>query len=122
MQKFRKRATLYISGVVLCSFILLSCSKPINAPDIHRQPKTHIIKIEKFTFKPKVLMVEPGDLVRWENKDLVPHLVADITLKKWQSQNLLPNDSFTLKIKKPTSYICKYHPTMQAKLVLQSKK
>jgi len=27
-----------------------------------------------------------------------------------------------LKIKKPTSYICKYHPTMQAKLVLQSKK
>jgi len=67
-------------------------------------------------------MVEPGDLVRWENKDLVPHLVADITLKKWQSQNLLPNDSFTLKIKKPTRYICKHHPTMQAKLVPQTKK
>ena len=67
-------------------------------------------------------MVKPGDLVRWENKDLVPHLVVDITLKKWQSQNLLPNDSFTLKIKEPTSYICKHHPTMQAKLAPQNKK
>jgi plastocyanin len=66
-------------------------------------------------------MIEPGDLVRWENKDLAPHLVADITLKKWQSKNLLPNDSFTLIIKKPNRYICKHHPTMQAKLVTQTK-
>lgn len=64
-------------------------------------------------------MVRAGDFIRWENKDIVPHQIAEETLKKWKSGNLLPGDSFSLQVKGSTAYICKLHPTMQARIVVR---
>ena len=117
-----KRATWYLSGLTLCPFILLACSNTTLKSELEAKPKIHVIKIAKFKFEPKILNIEPGDYVRWENRDIVPHQIAEVTLKTWQSKNLLPNDFFILQIKSPADYICRLHPTMQAKLVLKLKR
>lgn len=109
------------SGFVLALFLFFlgSCSHSLPVPDAQVQPVTHVIEIKKFQFRPQTLVVRAGDFVRWENKDIVPHQIAEGTLKKWKSQDLLPKDSFTLQIKHSTAYICKLHPTMQAKIVVR---
>ena len=97
--------------------LLMSCSHSVPASDVPLKPVTHVVIIEKFKFKPQTLVVRPGDFVRWENRDIVPHQIAEGTLKKWKSEDLRPNDSFTLQIKHSTSYICKLHPIMQAEII-----
>jgi plastocyanin len=104
--------------LAFCIFLLLSCAKSIPVPSVQTKPMVHAVEIKKFQFNPKTLTVRSGDSVRWINKDIVPHQVAEGTLKKWRSKDLLPNDSFILKIKSSTSYICKLHPTMKAKIVV----
>jgi plastocyanin len=121
MEKFSRAVRMNpdCSGFVLSLFIFFmgSCSQSIPVPGTQAQPITHVIEIKKFQFTPQTLVVRSGDFVRWENKDIVPHQIAEGTLKKWQSRDLLPKDSFTLQIKDSTAYICKLHPTMQAKIV-----
>jgi plastocyanin len=113
------RATLNLLelALTLSVFLLVSCSKPTLVPDSKILHKTHVITINKFQFTPETLVIRAGDFVKWKNKDIVPHLIADRTLKEWRSKDLLPNDSFILQIKKTTSYICKFHPTMKAKII-----
>lgn len=117
------RETLKLSGFpfAMC-LILLSCSKTDLKADIINQPVTHIIEIKKFKFVPEILHVREGDFVRWENKDIVPHQIAEKTLKKWKSKDLLPTESFVLQIDGSTSYICKLHPIMKAKIIIQRNK
>lgn len=122
MRHLLKRATWYLSGLALCPFFLLACSNTILKAELAEKPKIHVIKITKFKFEPKILNLKPGDYVRWENRDIVPHQIAEVTLKKWKSKNLLPNDSFILQIKSSADYICMLHPTMQARLVLKLKR
>jgi plastocyanin len=105
--------------LVLCIFFLMSCSKSIQISENEPKLRIHVVKIEKFKFLPKTIMVSKGDFVRWENQDIVPHQIAEGTLQKWRSRDLLTNDSFTLKIHDSTSYICKLHPTMQAEIVVR---
>jgi plastocyanin len=121
MAKFSRiaRANPGVSGFALCLFFLVSCSKSIHDPGTQMQARTHVIEIKKFQFKPQTLVVREGDFVRWENKDFVPHQIAEGTLKKWRSNDLLLNDSFTLQINDSTSYVCKLHPSMRAKIIIR---
>jgi len=123
MEKFSRvvRANSGYSGFALALFLFFlgSCSQSMPVPDAQPQPITHVIEIKKFQFKPQILAVPAGDFVRWENRDIVPHQIAEETLKKWKSRDLLPGDSFTLQVKESTAYICKLHPTMQAKIVVR---
>jgi plastocyanin len=111
-------ANSYSPGFVLALglMVLTSCLKTIPAPDARLQPVTHVVEIKKFKFQPNTLVVRAGDYVRWENKDIVPHQIAEETLKKWKSDHLQSRDSFILKIEDSTSYICKLHPTMRAEI------
>jgi plastocyanin len=104
--------------LAICILSLVSCTKYNSRSPSIIQPRTHVIKIEKFRFIPEILEINEGDLVRWENKDIVPHLIAEKTLKKWRSKDLLPNAIFTLKINQATSYICKLHPGMKAEIIV----
>jgi plastocyanin len=106
-------------ALVICFAFITSCAKADVSKSNLLQPITHVVEIKKFQFEPKTLVVRYGDFVRWENKDIVPHQVAEETLKKWRSKDLLPKDSFTLSIKNSISYICKLHPTMQAKIIMR---
>lgn len=96
---------------------MVSCSKSNLSPAPEIQHKTHVITINKFKFIPETIVVRAGDFVKWENVDIVPHRIADRMQKEWTSKDLLPNESFTLQIKKNTPYICKFHTTMKAKIM-----
>ncbi len=97
---------------------LTACGHSVSSPDTLPKPATHHIVIKKFKFLPKTLTVAPGDTVKWENQDIVPHQIAEGSLQQWKSQELKAKDIFTRQIEGEVSYICKLHPTMKGKIVL----
>ncbi|MGQ0702602.1 MAG: hypothetical protein ACT4PM_05665 [Gemmatimonadales bacterium] len=72
-------------------------------------------------FQPAVLEVAPGDTVVWINKDIVPHTATAVGSAGWDTGTLVQGDSGH-SIPRSTgtiSYICKLHPTMQARLIVR---
>ena len=80
-------------------------------------PKTYNVAIKGFKFTPETLEVNAGDTVVWKNEDIVPHIV---TADAFHSKNLDQGESWTYqaKTKGDFHYICKYHPTMKAELIV----
>ena len=105
-------------SLVLCTLFMGSCLTLDSEKNLERQPQVHEVEIKKFKFKPETLSIYPGDLVRWTNKDIVPHRVSDANRKKWVSHDMVPNDSFSKRFMISTTYICVLHPGMKAKIVL----
>lgn len=73
--------------------------------------------IKGFKFEPDKLEVEVGDIVVWTNQDIVPHIV---TGDKFKSKSMDQGQSWSLKVKQKGEfpYICRFHPTMKAELVV----
>jgi|GEM_PF-5223710 len=117
-----KGANPVLNGFALLTImtVLSSCTKLLPIQEKNNTAKVHVIEIKKFQFKPSNLMIRQGDIVRWENRDIVPHQIAEKTLKKWRSKNLSSNDAFSLKIQETVSYICKLHPTMRGKILIRT--
>lgn len=105
--------------LILCAFLMGSCVKPDVKGDFKRPPQVHEVEIKKFQFKPATLTIQKGDLVRWVNRDIVPHRVADANRNKWHSHDMGAKDSFSQPIRVSTSYICVLHPGMKANIVVQ---
>jgi plastocyanin len=80
------------------------------------------VKIENMQFSPKEIQANTGDSVTWTNADIVPHTVTEKKFKKGgtDSGTILPSQSFTLKITKALNYVCRFHPTMNGKIILKS--
>lgn len=79
-------------------------------------PRTHAVRIERFTFQPAELAVSPGDTVVFTNADIAPHTAtAD---SSWDSGGIERGRSWRLVV--PASgigdYLCLFHPTMTARL------
>jgi plastocyanin len=106
--------------LVFCALWMGSCVNLDSRRNREPQPQVHEVEIKKFRFKPATLSIDPGDLVRWVNKDIVPHRVADAERGKWQSQDMAPEDFFSEPILVSTTYICTLHPGMQAKIVMRN--
>lgn len=81
--------------------------------------KTHVILIKGFVFVPDRLEVSLNDAVIWKNEDIVPHRAT--AKKAFDSKGLDKGHSFryVAKQKGSYSYICTYHPTMKAELVVK---
>lgn len=81
--------------------------------------RTHEVSIEGMVFAPANLTVRRGDTVRWRNKDLVPHTVT--AAGRFDSGTLAPNGSWTRTLDVPGryDYVCAFHPTMKATLVVE---
>ena len=80
---------------------------------------THTIAIEGMKFHPETLAVQPGDVVVWENKDVVPHTVT--AAGKFDSGKVATGArwAWTAAGSGPIEYVCTYHPGMKARLVLR---
>lgn len=91
---------------------LLTAADPPSA-------KTHTILIKGFAFVPARLEVALNDTVIWKNEDIVPHTAT--AKKGFDSKGLDQGQSFryVAKQKGSYSYICTYHPTMKAELVVK---
>lgn len=81
-------------------------------------PKTVTVLITGFKFVPERLEVNAGDTVVWKNEDIVPHTA---TGKKFDSKSLDKGQSWSYVTKQAGSfpYICRFHPTMKADLVVK---
>lgn len=96
-----------------------SCVNPGVKKSLERQPEVHEVEIKKFRFEPWTLTIHSGDSVRWVNRDIVPHRVADSDRKKWESHDMGPEGSFSQAIRVSTPYVCLLHPGMKATIVIR---
>ncbi len=103
--------------VLLAAAALLSASHGASAV---AQPRTHQVSIEAMQFAPPTIVVAPGDTVVWTNKDIFPH-TATAQGKRFDSSEIGANRSWTFMAKDKGSfdYICSYHPTMKATLIVK---
>jgi len=92
----------------------------------HASAKTHHVLISNMKFTPEALVVKKGDTIEWKNDDLVPHTVTaspSSSAKKPAFDSGTINGSQTFKYKAVRvgefPYICRFHPTMKAKIVVQ---
>lgn len=80
---------------------------------------THTVTIDSMRFEPAELVVAPGDTVVWTNKDPVPHTVT--ARGRFDSGAIAPDKtwSWVAGRRGTLSYVCTYHPGMQAMLIVR---
>lgn len=81
---------------------------------------THIIEIRNFKFVPDVIIAKKGDRILWKNIDVVPH-TATAGDKQWDSGAIINEAEWSMTVDQAgvMDYICAYHPTMNAKLIVE---
>ena len=111
-----KKTLCYTSGLFLVLLALVSSLPPAPAAQ-KKSPATYNVAIRGFKFQPEKLDVEVGDIVIWTNQDIVPHIV---TAEKFKSKSMDKGESWSLKVKEKGDfpYICRFHPTMKAELIV----
>ena len=71
-------------------------------------------------FAPERLEVAAGDTVTWTNKDLVPHTVTAAGAGV-ESGTIAPGATWRTTFRRvgEVSYLCRFHPTMKARVVVR---
>jgi plastocyanin len=79
----------------------------------------HTIRMEGMKFVPETLTVRSGDLVIWQNTDLVPHTA--VAAPRFDSGPIAPEGSFKVTLSQPGEihYVCTLHPGMGGHIVVQ---
>lgn len=95
----------------------LACALALGAA--HAAPRIHTVVIEGMQFTPPRLVVKRGDVVVWENKDLVPHTAT--SPGAFDSRTIAAGKAWQWVAGKPGElpYVCTLHPTMKATLEVQ---
>jgi plastocyanin len=80
---------------------------------------THVVTIEGMAFKPATLTVRAGDVVTWENRDVVPHTVTSPGRFDSKQVDAGRRWTWTAGAKGGIGYVCTYHPGMQGMVVVE---
>ena len=98
----------------------LLCTLALAAGE-RRTSTTHTVTIEGMKFQPEELTIAAGDVVVWVNNDLVAHTATSSEAGIFDSQLIAPDQSwrFTARQKGEFAYVCTYHPTMKAMLLVK---
>lgn len=112
-----EKRTIILLRSLLILLALVVHFRPASA-DENTQPKTHLVAIKGFKFDPEKLEVEAGDTVVWTNEDIVPHTV---TADRFKSKSMDQGEGWSLKTKQKGDfpYLCKFHPSMKAELIVR---
>ena len=108
------------SSLVIAVILLFSGrARPIGAEN--NQPGKFQVKIDNFSFTPRILTVPAGATVTWVNQDDVPHTVVSSEGKTLKSPVLDTDDKYSFTFAKAGSYpyYCSIHPRMVAKVVVR---
>jgi plastocyanin len=87
-----------------------------------KEPIVHRIVIGKMAFGPSPPGLHAGDTVEWVNEDIFVHSVTaadmsfDLDISPKMAARVVMKNAGTIE------YVCKYHPSMQAKLVVEPAK
>ena len=78
----------------------------------------HVVKIEGMAFKLATLNVKRGDVVVWENADVVPHTVTEPG--KFDSKTIAAGSKWSWKASGTGrhDYVCTFHPGMKGTVVV----
>ena len=111
------KKTLFCASVSSLVLLAAAFTLPPTPAAQRKTPKTFNVAIKGFEFQPEKLEVEVGDTVTWTNEDIVPHIVV---AEKFKSKSMDKGESWSLKVKQKGDfpYICRFHPTMKAELIV----
>lgn len=79
---------------------------------------THTVIIQGMKFVPEKIHVKKGDVVKWINKDIVPHDVTEID-KAWTSGPLNPGQNWSKTITEDFDYFCSIHIVMKGSVIVE---
>lgn len=84
--------------------------------------RSHAVEIRAFRFVPDTVTVAVGDTLVWRNHDVVPH-TATAGSRRWDSGNLAAGAEWRRVADQPGAeeYVCAYHPTMRAVVVVRAR-
>ena len=79
------------------------------------------VKIDNFTFGPQEVTVTTGTMVKWVNRDDIPHTVVSDDKTTFKSKALDTDDAFSYTFTKAGTYpyFCSIHPKMTGKVVVK---
>lgn len=85
----------------------------------HAFADTVNIEIKDFKFNPQIAKAHVGDTVVFTNKDIVPHTTT--SKDAWDSAAIAKEQSWSFVVKTAGTfdYVCKFHATMKAKLIVE---
>jgi plastocyanin len=86
----------------------------------HRPAVIHSVVVSNLAFQPATVTAHVGDKVMWNNRDIFLHSATgsakgfDVTLK--------PNATVGVVLKRAGvfDYICRYHPGMKGRIVVEN--
>ncbi len=80
---------------------------------------SHRVVVKAAAYDPEQVKAHVGDVVEWENQDIVAH-TATASDKSWDV-SIMPGQSGRVVVKTPGtfSYICRYHPNMKGELLVE---
>lgn len=91
---------------------------PATAAGAATAPRVHVVVIDKMAFGPMPADVRAGDIIEWANQGILEHSATardgsfDVDLK--------PGATARMTAKAGTFVVfCKFHPTMQANLLVK---
>ena len=128
MIAFRSSTRPMMSPLVaaLSAMFLVSCSSGNRTPanqsaTAAKGPQTYVVVIRGMKFEPAVLTVKPGDTVRWENQDIVPHNAVSTETKEFDTGTMAVGASWKYEASNKGTffYRCTLHPNMKGKLVVE---
>jgi plastocyanin len=117
----KTKLELRITAVAIALFGLAAAGKISTVHGKTAASPGSEVKIDNFTFAPKDLTIPAGTVVRWINRDDIPHTVVSDDKTTFKSKALDTDDSFSYTFTKPGtySYFCSIHPKMTAKVTVQ---
>ncbi|HEU0064451.1 MAG TPA: cupredoxin domain-containing protein [Flavisolibacter sp.] len=77
------------------------------------------VYIKTMAFNPAQVKVHKGDMVIWNNQDMVVHCVTEDPGKGWTSSEIPPGGSWKMVVTKSTNYYCAIHLIMKGKIVVE---
>jgi plastocyanin len=106
--------------VIMLALFLLAIAGAVTVPATEAAPaqRVHVIVMDKMAFGPMPAGVRAGDIIEWVNHDIFEHSATardgsfDVDLKPGATaRTTASSGSFP--------FFCKFHPTMQATLVVK---
>ena len=74
------------------------------------------VALQNIAFNPSAIKAKVGQTIRWTNKDSVSHNVTATKGETFKSKTLNQGDTYSYKLDKAgtITYVCTFHPNMQA--------
>ncbi|WDZ79684.1 cupredoxin family copper-binding protein (plasmid) [Ensifer adhaerens] len=92
----------------LCGLALMLAGPPAQAETIR-------VTIEKLVFSPAEISAAVGDVIEWQNKDVMAHTATD----KGEFDVVIPPKKTAILTVTKTGvfdYYCRFHPNMKARI------